>query len=845
MAYERESRETTALKSLQSKRYPDSNKDFAKNMRRLNSSVDYISSYMQKMQKGIDDANQNPIEQIQSFIQDLIVIFGGGEPTGFDFGDLKYIIQALGALFGLNGPFPMSLIDAASNFFLGYVVPLPQFTDVIFDAIFAWAEELGLDEEFIDQLHELQDALEELLESVEELFEGLNGLLDVFGVTGGDYGPLGLLWDAIFGLFDGVDTSGFSNILDLVTGVMGPFIEALTDIINIINAVLDAFSGNTTDLNGILNFASMFTGFIDFMPGGTFDPIGAISSFITNALVPGGVLNNGSPLNGANIFGNILGSLITNINIGALTNARPNLFAAGNFGSLASIYDNPKWAWDSTVSRTADGTGSARTAPNGTTRGLRTIAVNVGAGQELHFETYFKTVGLVCTGTPVHFDVIKFSGTDPDNLTFIGIDVLDTSPLGSGSHDWSKLENDYTIPEGVTFIKGRLVVDATATGGLVYFDEALCQQTGLLNMGWISGLLEKFFSIFGIFGGTGVIEDMENAWNNVLSMFGISIPGDMLGSINRFTLWDNIIEWFINPLGWFANLTGGILPDSQKPAWLQTLTDTLGNWFFGSSNTNLSNSNVAESLAGIAGIGNNAQTAANTANIGVQIIAARLDAPGAVGWDEFDYANANALPGDKYASSSSGPGSGQYGPNGNGKLVWKPSGAFAREILYKRTDQPLLTNNGVVTAVWSKRVADPIFSDGYGYLMGRVYNANNNTHARARIDNNTAVIQVVNSGTVTQIGATADVQTQDGDVWEFYYGILTNAYIYWLKQNGTTVRFGSANYVEDTGHLTQLGDDYKMCGIGGRADNYLVIGQISPPELNGWTWRDQNLTAVS
>jgi hypothetical protein len=145
----------------------------------------------------------------------------------------------------------------------------------------------------------------------------------------------------------------------------------------------------------------------------------------------------------------------------------------------------------------------------------------------------------------------------------------------------------------------------------------------------------------------------------------------------------------------------------------------------------------------------------------------------------------------------------------------------------------------VVTGVWSTRVKDPLFSDGYGYLLGRVYNANNDSRVQARIDNNTAVIQAVTSGVVTSIGSSIGVDTSDGDVWEFWYGTLTNAYLFWLKQNGNVVMVR-----EDTGRVSLRGPDYRMCGLGGRADNYAGIFQIAPPTWNGWTWRDQNATAA-
>ena len=71
-------------------------------------------------------------------------MIGGREPTGIEIGDIKYIFQAIGALFGINPdtPFPLNLIEAVGHMFEQFIIPLPQFTDVIFDAMAAWAEDL-------------------------------------------------------------------------------------------------------------------------------------------------------------------------------------------------------------------------------------------------------------------------------------------------------------------------------------------------------------------------------------------------------------------------------------------------------------------------------------------------------------------------------------------------------------------------------------------------------------------------------------------------------------------------------------------------------------------------------
>lgn len=118
-----------ALRSIDSKKY---NQDFTSNLQGLNRATDYMGQYMISMQKGIDDANKNIIQKIQDFIADLIIIFGGGSGTNFDFGDLGYIVQALGALFGFQGlSGPANLVDAAVHFFTNFLGGTSIFGDVI------------------------------------------------------------------------------------------------------------------------------------------------------------------------------------------------------------------------------------------------------------------------------------------------------------------------------------------------------------------------------------------------------------------------------------------------------------------------------------------------------------------------------------------------------------------------------------------------------------------------------------------------------------------------------------------------------------------------------------------
>lgn len=150
-------------------------RDFQANIRDLNSSVSYMAQYLTVMQKGIDDANKNIIQKIQDFIEDLIIIFGGGEygDSGFEWGDLGYIIQAIGALFGFQGiAGPINLLDAAAHFLGNFLEPLGLFGEIVngfIQSVFAFFAGL------LSNVPIVGDALEEIVTNVAE---GINDTND-------------------------------------------------------------------------------------------------------------------------------------------------------------------------------------------------------------------------------------------------------------------------------------------------------------------------------------------------------------------------------------------------------------------------------------------------------------------------------------------------------------------------------------------------------------------------------------------------------------------------------------------------------------------------------------------
>lgn len=699
MAYERESREARALTTIDSSKYPDTNKDLARNVMRLNSHVDYMASYMRIMQKGIDDANKNFLEQIQDFIADIFVLLAGGEPTGIEFGDLKYILQAIGALFGFGDqPFPINLLNVAQHFFLGYVVPLEQFTDVIFDTIIAWLLEFGFSEDFVESIRDFQDAIEEFAEDFGQLVTSVFKLFDIFGFLGfGDSGgtnevqlvtitgnpdsgpfflsrsgdettpipidatpkmvkdalvalpsigagnvgvagdpggpwqvvfrnklgfenvgllgsrhefiggtapdvvvttqvqgssaPFSILWEALEVFFDGLNTVILRPIIDLISAWGVPFVNVLTDIINALDAFIDIINGQAaTHSNPIFGFLQAIFGMFDLV-GFLQDPLDAVGNWVKlifDVLIPNGVLGINSPLDVLNLFGQIPRRLFGLIPLQSIVDDKPNLLTAGTFKAAANISGSEQWVFDKDVTRSPDGTGSVRTTANGMVRALRSNIIPVGTTKTLDLSVWVMWSGYSGSGNPIRLEVVTYQDSGSDQYIQNGVETIDSvvSPAAA-SGGWVELSGTWTDTPEVDAIAMRLVVDSTAAAGTVWFDDAVVQRNGYIQQGWVNGLVDFVEGIFSIFTGNPLngLNELGEMWNNFLSLFNIPTPEELLsGVFDLFGLASAFMHNILNPLGFFANLVGGKLPNSQAPnivSDLQSAMNQIGDIFKG------------------------------------------------------------------------------------------------------------------------------------------------------------------------------------------------------------------------------------------------------------------------
>lgn len=208
--YQYESTTARALGSITIESYD--HRDQGKTISKLITDVSYMAGLQRKMQKGIDDANENFVQQIQGLIVDFLVILGGGGDTGFDFGDLKYILQAIGSLFGLSPgmPFPINLFSAAWHFFSNYIFPVGNFQELI-NQIIDSAIATMLD--IFGEIPIVGQAVQQLAVFISNIRDLLNpaieALENLFAAFGGDFsnlslGPFQGIWDTLVKLFNSI-----------------------------------------------------------------------------------------------------------------------------------------------------------------------------------------------------------------------------------------------------------------------------------------------------------------------------------------------------------------------------------------------------------------------------------------------------------------------------------------------------------------------------------------------------------------------------------------------------------------------------------------------------------------
>lgn len=479
-----EQRTLTSIADDDNQKTPASAEEISRMLQTHQAQIRYLAANQKQLQKGINEATQNPIQQLQQFVSDLIVLFGGGQLAQgvLDFGDLTYILPALGALFGFgDGPFPLNLIAAAEKFFFGYVVPTQAWTDLLNHFIGTWMEAFGIDAKFVTDVKDLVTAVGELFDGVTGLLPNVFQFFDALGITAAGLGPLGLALAPIIKLFEAIDIKKFGNAIEFITDAIDPWIVQLTSIINFTNAVLRILGSGEDVLNSPLpQLTTPWANLIKFLGGINF----AITSF--------------NPLTAAQQF---IGRLL--IPLGGITEVQPDLQLDSGFDESSSLAeDSPAWApqdldplidypegwlWD-LIGHTAPG--SATVECDGGNHALLGTEIPVVEGQTFAPECWLTWSGVAATGSPFKLQIWTDTGAATDIAAV-------ASPGASGG--WTHLSGTYSVPSGVSTIRTRLYVGGGATAGQVWFDDAPIRRTNLMQKGFIEGLVDELAELFGNF----------------------------------------------------------------------------------------------------------------------------------------------------------------------------------------------------------------------------------------------------------------------------------------------------------------------------------------------------------
>lgn len=508
--YKYESAESRTLGNFESDKF--AYKDQGKNLGQLNNAVGYMSAMMRKMQRGIDSANQNPIQQIQGFISDFIIMLGGGGDTGLDFGDLKYVIQGLGALFGFSDgsggiTVPLNLFSAAWHFFTNFIGITDNFRDLIdqlIDAAISTILDLFGEVPIIGQalqqlaviISDIRDLLDPIVDAVQAFFTAFDidlGAIGGAGAIGDFFGPFKPIVDALLSALEGVILPDFAGMFHILAQWSTPFVMGLANIIDQVANVIRAIFGGL----GLNNFNN-----------GQFNIIAMISSFINNIL--------------ANI---------PFIGLGFLSNTEsPNLLVAPGFDQSDSINPGTGWVWDNTAGHTT--IGCAKATAGGLLRELVSVPVAVTAGQSVNINTWIKWTGIAYTGVPITVNVNRYMGT-----TMIGtVQIAAPASPAVNQATWLNFTGSYTVPSDCDTVKLSFRVSSTTTAGSVYFDDAILTKSGTtIPQNWIFNLIPDLSSI------THFINDVIDTIITVIS--GIPFIGGTLA---------NLLSWLTD---WFDDTT--------------------------------------------------------------------------------------------------------------------------------------------------------------------------------------------------------------------------------------------------------------------------------------------------
>jgi hypothetical protein len=812
-AYKMESGESRALASINTESYDY--RDQAKLMSKLTGDVSYMAQYMRTMQRGIDSANENFIQQLNDFILEIFALVQGKGDVGFAFGDLKYVFQAIGALFGfdqqtgLAAVFPINLFDAAWHFFSTYIFPISSPANF---------------------LAAIRNAVDLILE----------GLLATFG----DLPFIGSALEAIISWISEVRTWA-RNVGQIIDRFFNAFGLAVSTTLGNIASFLG--------INRFIDNVGTFFKSIGFDVA-NFDLITAATNFIRDVLNPVNWINNAQ-----NFFGQINAGLLGLIPGSHLADVAPNLLTNPSFDAAGALVSDAVWSWDGTAANnhtSVAGSGSAKVTPTGADKDLWSDLIQVSEGQQITISGWVKWASLTRTAGsfPVSLGITSYTNTGTDNnpvWSYAGAveSAVTTSTLADIG--WQQLNGTYMVPVGIKAIRMRCHVGLAATGGTVWFDDLSLKKTSKIPTNLVEGLTyaigdfnTRIGDLLTALGLRAFITDVENVINTITEGAGKTLAA--LGT-------------------WIANVfkNTGLLQGAQIiGAIADNVVTGLGNtwesiWYglTGFSVTGKNHEDIkdlfTQQAAALTGANSRLQVLEGKVGNGVAVsdvfnrVGTTLNPSGTTYW--------SAMP--AISSPLYGKESGALGTiytDGN-NAQWSVDGNKINTLLYRWVgpNQVSSTDYQNVGIVLASQSQDPaVGASAYVQLLSRVSTDGLN-YIRLQVgtdiilDNNIQLYYCKNGSEVLLYSGDHFPGPGSGSSVNLFTGVPgdSNRKIQ-VFINGQPIQLGANNYITDTGSVSMLGENYRGWGFGmtsGTGWLYIPGGfkQAMPGKINAWVGQDQ------
>lgn len=345
---------------------------------------------------------------------------------------------------------------------------------------------------------------------------GINSLLDIIEVATsinlfdlGQLEPVSTLQNLVAAL-QGIDWTSPGSVLEAINTLSGGAIDIAEALLGIdLPDPGDPLEFLETFGN---NLRSVFPG-VDFNAP-SFNPQAALANLVNLGLMPLNILlGRSSPLNAANLFGSIFPHMVPMVSLSSIGDVADNLHPDPTFSDADAIDEVDGWSHDPAIGRTT--AGSARVVADGQRHEmLSDPATAVAPGQKMVFTVYARRSNLVGGTLPVQMGVATYDETG----AFIA--TVPIGALGPGNAGFASITGSYTVAAGVRFVRQSIALEATATSGVVNFDDADYHKTQRLALDMVNQLPEN-------------LEDLGGRVQDVLNHGWTAIFGDDEGIIDR------------------------------------------------------------------------------------------------------------------------------------------------------------------------------------------------------------------------------------------------------------------------------------------------------------------------